>query len=129
MVRKTVVMRAPTVVTKVDKLKTFNSYKVVLAGLITSRCRRKRSLLGQKHVGCPRSARYYSPRIFAPKQGVSPHSLIRLKIKERGSVNAGIFSCFSVPPPLVVLLPGLSTNRGNFFPWFARRRQSFAVSK
>ena len=27
-------------------------------------------MLGQKHVGCPRFARYYSPRIFAPKRGV-----------------------------------------------------------
>jgi len=27
-------------------------------------------VLGQKHVGCPRYARYYSPRIFAPKRGV-----------------------------------------------------------
>ncbi len=37
---------------------------------ITNRCRRTRGVLGQKYVGCPRSARYYSPRIFAPKRGV-----------------------------------------------------------
>ena len=34
---------------------------------INNRCARQ----GQKHVGCPRFARYYSPRIFAPKLGVS----------------------------------------------------------
>ncbi len=46
----------------------------------------------------------YSPCICAPKLGVSPHSLIHSKIKDRGSVNAGIFSCFSDPPPLVVFV-------------------------
>ena len=48
---------------------------------ITNRCRRKRSLLGQKHVGCPRFARYYSPRIFAPKRGVSTLGAGSLKVK------------------------------------------------
>ena len=40
--------------------------------------------------------------ICAGEQGVSPHSLIVAKIKDRGSVNAGISTCFSVPPTLVI---------------------------
>ncbi len=50
--------------------------------LLTNRCRRTRGVLGQKHAGCPRFARHYSPRIFAPKRGVMwPRIMQRYKVK------------------------------------------------
>ena len=47
--------------------------RLFLGRLITNRCRRTQSVLGQKHVGCARFARYYSPHVFAPKRGVIFH--------------------------------------------------------
>ena len=46
----------------------------------------------------------FSPHVCAPYLKVSPHSLIHSKIKDRGSVNTGINTRFSVPPPLVIFV-------------------------
>ena len=62
------------------------------------------SLAGTLTHGLRHFVPYYSLRVIAPAWGVSPHSLIHSKIKDRGSVNGGIITRFSVPPPLVILV-------------------------